>query len=101
MLGSNVTAPSAAIKGFIHLNYFQERLSGTFSSDKNEILFSEFGINYNNEPEQFKKGTTLFRKKVPAAEAKAKLRIVEANCDIIGEDFWTQNTQIIANQCSN
>ena len=30
----------------------QERLKGTFSNDKNEILFSEFGINYNNEPEQ-------------------------------------------------
>jgi tRNA(His) guanylyltransferase len=30
----------------------QEKLKGTFSNDKNEILFSQFGINYNNEPEQ-------------------------------------------------
>ena len=42
----------------------QVRLKGTFSNDKNEILFSQFGINYNNEPEQFRKGTTIFRKKV-------------------------------------
>jgi tRNA(His) 5'-end guanylyltransferase len=27
----------------------------------NEILFKEFGINYNNEPECFKKGTVLYR----------------------------------------
>ena len=29
------------------------------SSDKNELLFSEFGINYNNLPEMYRKGTTL------------------------------------------
>jgi tRNA(His) guanylyltransferase len=34
---------------------------GTVSSDKNEILFSQFGINYNNEAEMFKKGSALFR----------------------------------------
>lgn len=34
---------------------------GTFSKDKNEILFSRFGINYNNEPEIFKKGSVVFR----------------------------------------
>jgi hypothetical protein len=38
-----------------------QRLSGTYSADKNEILFKEFGINYNNEPECFKKGTVLYR----------------------------------------
>lgn len=34
---------------------------GTISSDKNEILFSKFGINYNNEPEIYKKGSVIFR----------------------------------------
>lgn len=34
---------------------------GTVSGDKNEILFSRFGINYNNEPEVWKKGTVVFR----------------------------------------
>ena len=34
---------------------------GTVSKDKNERLFSEFGINYNNEPEQFKRGSVAIR----------------------------------------
>jgi tRNA(His) 5'-end guanylyltransferase len=39
----------------------EQKLSGTYSADKNEILFKDFGINYNNEPECFKKGTVLYR----------------------------------------
>ena len=39
----------------------EQRLSGTVSADKNEILFQQFGINYNNEPDCFKKGTILYR----------------------------------------
>jgi tRNA(His) 5'-end guanylyltransferase len=39
----------------------EQRLKGTVSADKNEILFKEFGLNYNNEPECFKKGTVLYR----------------------------------------
>jgi tRNA(His) guanylyltransferase len=39
----------------------EQKLSGTYAPDKNEILFSEYGINYNNEPEMFKKGSVLFR----------------------------------------
>ncbi|RDI86347.1 hypothetical protein Vi05172_g3850 [Venturia inaequalis] len=38
-----------------------QTLSGTLASDKNEILFSQFAINYNDEPDIFKKGTTLYR----------------------------------------
>jgi tRNA(His) guanylyltransferase len=37
----------------------QERLKGTLAGDKNEILFSEFGINYNNEEEQLRSGLVL------------------------------------------
>lgn len=39
----------------------EEYLKGTVSSDKNEILWSRFGINYNNEPEMFRKGSVVFR----------------------------------------
>lgn len=35
------------------------KLSKTVSSDKHEIMFKEFKINYNNELEQFKKGTMV------------------------------------------
>ncbi|GME52856.1 putative tRNA guanylyltransferase protein [Neofusicoccum parvum] len=39
----------------------EQRLSGTVAADKNEILFKEFGLNYNNEDELFKKGSVVFR----------------------------------------
>ena len=32
---------------------------GTVSADKNELLFSQFGINYNNLPEIYRKGSVL------------------------------------------
>jgi tRNA(His) guanylyltransferase len=31
------------------------------AADKNEILFSRFSINYNNEPEIYRKGSVIFR----------------------------------------
>lgn len=34
---------------------------GSLSADKNEILFSKFKINYNNEPEIYKKGSIVLR----------------------------------------
>ncbi|KAI8933537.1 hypothetical protein NX059_009275 [Plenodomus lindquistii] len=47
----------------------EQRLSGTVSSDKNELLFKDFGINYNKEPECFRKGTVLYRDFFPTAPA--------------------------------
>eukprot|EP00826_Nyctotherus_ovalis_P007273 TRINITY_DN11804_c0_g1_i1.p1 TRINITY_DN11804_c0_g1~~TRINITY_DN11804_c0_g1_i1.p1 ORF type:complete len:234 (-),score=56.07 TRINITY_DN11804_c0_g1_i1:45-746(-) len=38
-----------------------QRLKGSESKDKNEILFSEFKINYNDLPEVYKKGTIIIR----------------------------------------
>lgn len=39
----------------------QVALKGTTSGDKNELLFSRFDTNYNEIPQRFRKGTTLFR----------------------------------------
>lgn len=39
----------------------EEHLKGSVAADKNEILFSRFGINYNNEPEMYRKGSVLYR----------------------------------------
>ena len=64
----------------------QERLKGTLAKDKNEILFSEFGINYNNEPEQYKKGTTLIRENGSLSELFV---------DIIGDSFWNSEHSIL------
>jgi tRNA(His) guanylyltransferase len=36
-------------------------LKGTVAADKNELLFSRFQVNYNNEPSIFRKGSVLFR----------------------------------------
>ncbi|KAF7252204.1 hypothetical protein EG68_08814 [Paragonimus skrjabini miyazakii] len=62
---------------------------GTLSSDKNELLFSEFGCNYNNEPELFRKGTVLFRNKNSRGE------IEQANIDIIKDTFWNAHPEIL------
>ncbi|KAG8281607.1 tRNA-histidine guanylyltransferase 1-like [Homalodisca vitripennis] len=73
----------------------EERLKGTLSSEKNEILFSEFNINYNNEPEQFKKGTSLVRKLIKQPGRKIELFAVPLHCDIIGDKFWEENPEIL------
>ena len=44
--------------------YIKILFQGTLSGDKNEILFSEFNINYNSLPEIFRKRTVLIHKKV-------------------------------------
>lgn len=88
-------------KGGMTTNAAQEKLKGTLSGEKNEILFSQFGINYNNEPAQFKKGTTIIKKKVEvpcdSGESATKLRTktVLLDCDIIGDDFWDQNPHLL------
>ncbi|XP_064630775.1 probable tRNA(His) guanylyltransferase isoform X2 [Lineus longissimus] len=93
----------------------QERLKGTLSSDKNEILYTQFGMNYNNESEIFRKGSVLLRKKieetviqpVPTANGletverqytKSKVCIVPFHCDIIGEKFWRENPDLLGTE---
>ena len=48
----------------------EEALKGSVAADKNEILFSRFGINYNNEPEIFRKGGVVFREYALVASAR-------------------------------
>jgi tRNA(His) guanylyltransferase len=57
----NTTFWTLVLKGGLTTTQAEERLTGTFSADKNEILFKEFGINYNNEPEIFKKGSLIYK----------------------------------------
>ncbi|XP_058026878.1 probable tRNA(His) guanylyltransferase isoform X4 [Ahaetulla prasina] len=89
----------------------QERLKGTLANDKNEILFSEFNINYNKEPEIYRKGTILIWKKVDEIikrkiktgkieekeieETRMRNRPIPLHCDIIGNEFWEHNPQIL------
>lgn len=47
----NTTFWALVLKGNETTTSAEKILNGSFSKDKNEILFSRFGINYNNEPE--------------------------------------------------
>ncbi|KAI2614855.1 tRNA guanylyltransferase [Hypoxylon sp. NC1633] len=101
-------------------------LSGTLAADKNEILFSKFQINYNNEPEICKKGSVVFRDYElvepgshdvakaadELAEAvlqsktqdendkkrRAKAIVVVDHLDIIKDDFWDRRPWLLSNK---
>ncbi|KAK6214857.1 hypothetical protein QIS74_07876 [Colletotrichum tabaci] len=100
--------------------------AGTVSGDKNEILFSQFKINYNNEPEMYKKGSVVFRdyelvepgthNAAEAADAlaepeqqsktqaekdkkkRSKARVVIEHLDIIKDDFWDRRPWLLSNK---
>ncbi|UNI23561.1 tRNA(His) guanylyltransferase [Purpureocillium takamizusanense] len=102
----------------------EKTLAGTLASDKNEILFSRFHINYNNEPEIYKKGSVVFRdyelvdadsnqvaqemdnlaepvqqSKTQADKDKkrrSKARVVVEHLDIIKDDFWDRRPWILS-----
>ncbi|XP_074642272.1 putative tRNA(His) guanylyltransferase isoform X2 [Tubulanus polymorphus] len=96
----------------------EERLRGTLSSDKNELLFTMFTINYNKLPEMYRKGTLLFRQKmeetiirtsaVPMSNGtvennsftKVVSRVTTLHCDIIGDQFWQEHSDIFGNSLS-
>jgi tRNA(His) guanylyltransferase len=67
----------ALVKSGLSEQQAHVRLKGTTSADKNNILFEEFGINYNNEGSMYKKGTVLLR---PHFEP--------THCDIFKRDFY-------------
>lgn len=89
----------------------EQALMGTVSSDKNEILFSKCGVNYNDEPEMFKKGTVIVREydnwepqtetglssrqKQRLAKTRQKATIQTLHVDIIKDDFWTHRPWLL------
>ena len=89
-----------------------KRLDGTISSDKNEILFRDYGINYNNELEQFKKGTVLYLNSFPKKpskvqkklkylsldeekQSKEEIKIFIENTNIIDDKFWDEHKELL------
>ncbi|XP_017061697.1 probable tRNA(His) guanylyltransferase [Drosophila ficusphila] len=72
----------------------EAKLRGTFSADKNELLFQEFGINYNNLPAMYRKGTILLRKRVIVGD-KGRQAVVPLHEDLISSQFWKQHTEIL------
>ncbi|OJD18243.1 hypothetical protein AJ78_01743 [Emergomyces pasteurianus Ep9510] len=121
----NTTFWNMILRGGMSNTEAEKALQGTVSGDKNEILFSKFGINYNNEPEMYRKGSVIFRdyKIQPQTKDKesdveeegppiemtksqmARLRkiqkkatIVVTHLDIIKDDFWDQRPWILSNK---
>lgn len=76
----------------------EERLRGTMSADKNELLFQQFGINYNTLPAMYRKGTILLRKRVVQSsddQSKGRQAIVPIHEDLIGAQFWKEHTELL------
>ncbi|GMM31454.1 tRNA guanylyltransferase [Martiniozyma asiatica (nom. inval.)] len=110
----NTTFWTLVLKGGMTPTEAENRLIGTLSKDKNEILFSQFGINYNNEPEMFKKGTVLIREIVtntsigdnshgePLSDRQQqrlqkklkKSPINTLHTDIVKDSFWDQREHL-------
>nr|CAD1819046.1 unnamed protein product [Ananas comosus var. bracteatus] len=82
----------------------QEMLKGTLSKDKNELLFQQFGVNYDKLPAMFRKGSCVYRDKVKLLvkfdESRNPVRrirkkVVLGHFDIIGPNFWHEHPEIL------
>nr|XP_053599915.1 probable tRNA(His) guanylyltransferase isoform X2 [Plodia interpunctella] len=90
----NTTFWNLVLKGNLSPVEAEKRLSGTVSADKNEILFKEFNINYNNEHEMFKRGTLLLKKTI-AIEGTEKHVIVDVHHDMLKDSFWKEHSTLL------
>ena len=92
-------------------------LQGTVSAQKHDILYKDYGINYNTLDEMYKKGSVLVRDPPPLPEVpndgayKEKKRIEKMrkdgidgtrgsvqilHVDIIRDDFWNERPWLLA-----
>ncbi|KAI9730750.1 MAG: tRNA-His guanylyltransferase [Cirrosporium novae-zelandiae] len=124
----NTTFWAMIQRGGIDAAEAENQLKGTFSSDKNEILFSRYQINYNNEDLIFKKGSVIFRdynldqgvtttittaqelessdrpvtlsktQQEKVRKARQKATIVTKHIDVIKEEFWNERPWLLSNE---
>ncbi|KAF6226463.1 hypothetical protein HO133_009329 [Letharia lupina] len=120
----NTTFWALVQNGGMDATQAEERLKGTMASEKNEILFCEFKMNYNNEADMFKKGSIIYRDcdtsssdsqeaHAPAvfnseqsemsktAKKKERRRRAQASItiehtDIIRNEFWDQRPWLLS-----
>ncbi|KAJ0181924.1 hypothetical protein K1T71_002646 [Dendrolimus kikuchii] len=93
----NTTFWNLVLKGNLSPVQAEKRLCGTVSSDKNEILFQEFNINYNNEPEIFKRGTLLIRKQIEIDDTSRSV-VVAVHDDMLKEKFWKKHSSYLSSK---
>lgn len=77
-----------------------QRLSGTSSAEKHELLFGQFQINYNDQPSLFKRPSVLFRATVEKTSVNpnngqsrvtTKSAVLSWDNDLIQDQpFWTK-----------
>jgi len=58
------------------------RAQGTISSQKQEILFTQFGINYNNLDPMFRKGSMVIWEDEPAQDPVRPLSLPRSSSPI-------------------
>ncbi|KAI8978540.1 Thg1 C terminal domain-containing protein [Pilobolus umbonatus] len=82
----------------------ETELKGTLSKHKNEILFSEFGLNYNNIDPVYRKGSTIIRLKTEVHSispndgrpvTRMKLIPTAVHEDIIHPSFWNTHSDLL------
>ena len=85
----------------------QRILKDTDSAAKNELLFSKYGINYNDLPAIFRKGSVIYRKKVPVEEiakrdgkpvTRLRSQSITEHVDVIRDAFWKENSHLIVDE---
>ncbi|CAA7401763.1 unnamed protein product [Spirodela intermedia] len=83
----------------------EEYLEGTQESERNELLFQQFGINYNNLPAMFRKGSSLFRDQEdvtvklddggnPIRRTRKKIKVEHS--DLSRKGFWRWHPEILS-----
>ncbi|KAJ2082181.1 tRNA-histidine guanylyltransferase 1-like [Coemansia sp. RSA 988] len=90
-------------RGGMSVKEAERRLSGTLSRDKNELLFSEYGINYNAIEDIFKKGSVIIRDrelvdvvdKAGMTSKRSRGVVRTLHCDIIKDAFWISHPEIL------
>ncbi|OZJ02424.1 hypothetical protein BZG36_04829 [Bifiguratus adelaidae] len=82
----------------------ENELRGTSSAQKQEILFSQYGINYAKEPEMFKKGSVILRQpttvsvvseKTGQPVMREKMIPTISFVDMIKDEFWIQRPYLL------
>ena len=122
----NTTFWNMVLKGEMTGTEAEEKLKGTVAADKNEILFGQFGVNYNFEPAIFRKGTVVYRaydleedgvtkaanwlegleveqsrtQVEKEKKRKRKAKVVVEHVDLIGDGFWEERPYILGGKAS-
>jgi tRNA(His) guanylyltransferase len=79
----NTTFWALVLMGKLTCEEAHSRLKGTYSKDKNEILYNQFGINYNFIEEIYKRGTLIFRLKEDKKPKPNEISLEPLNLNLV------------------